>query len=148
MLTWILNYSLIARLLYKRLKGKDNDPFEWNLEYEKVSSRSTKQLRENGYMLKISCMAESLCCSPEMVTALFVSSMCMLSRFSHVQLFVTPWTTVHQAPLCPWNSPGKNTGVGCHALLQGIFSTQISKNPGNQTHVSYISCIGRQVHYH
>ena len=22
--------------------------------------------------------------------------------------------------LCPWNSPGKNTGVGCHSLLQGI----------------------------
>ena len=21
--------------------------------------------------------------------------------------------------LCPWNSPGKNTGVGCHFLLQG-----------------------------
>ena len=27
----------------------------------------------------------------------------------------------------PWNSPGKNTGVGCHALLQGIFQTQGSK---------------------
>ena len=26
--------------------------------------------------------------------------------------------------LCPWDSPGKNTGVGCHALLQGIFPTQ------------------------
>ena len=25
--------------------------------------------------------------------------------------------------LCPWNSPGKNIGVGCHALLQGIFPT-------------------------
>ena len=24
----------------------------------------------------------------------------------------------------PWDSPGKNTGVGCHALLQGIFLTQ------------------------
>ena len=24
---------------------------------------------------------------------------------------------------CPWDSPGKNTGVGCHALLQGIFPT-------------------------
>ena len=24
----------------------------------------------------------------------------------------------------PWNSPGKNTGVGCHSLLQGIFRTQ------------------------
>ena len=26
--------------------------------------------------------------------------------------------------LCPWDSPGKNTGVGFHALLQGIFLTQ------------------------
>ena len=26
--------------------------------------------------------------------------------------------------LCPLDSPGKNTGVGCHALLQGIFPTQ------------------------
>ena len=26
--------------------------------------------------------------------------------------------------LCPWDSPGKNTGVGCHSLLQGIFPTQ------------------------
>ena len=26
--------------------------------------------------------------------------------------------------LCPWDSPGRNTGVGCHALLQGIFPTQ------------------------
>ena len=26
--------------------------------------------------------------------------------------------------LCPWNSPGKNTGVGCHSFLQGIFQTQ------------------------
>ena len=30
--------------------------------------------------------------------------------------------------LCPWDSPGKNIGVCCHALLQGIFPTQGS-NP-------------------
>ena len=30
--------------------------------------------------------------------------------------------------LCPWDSPGKNTGVDCHFLLQGIFLTQGS-NP-------------------
>ena len=30
--------------------------------------------------------------------------------------------------LCSWDSPGKNTGVGCHFLLQGIFPTQRS-NP-------------------
>ena len=29
--------------------------------------------------------------------------------------------------LCPWGSPGKNTGVGCHALLQVSFSTLGSK---------------------
>ena len=33
--------------------------------------------------------------------------------------------------LCPWDSPGKNTGVGCHALLQGIFPNQ------DQTQVSH-----------
>ena len=26
--------------------------------------------------------------------------------------------------LCPWDSPGKNTGVGCRFFLQGIFPTQ------------------------
>ena len=30
--------------------------------------------------------------------------------------------------LCPVDSPGKNTAVGCHFLLQGIFPTQES-NP-------------------
>ena len=31
--------------------------------------------------------------------------------------------------LCPWDSPDKNTEVGSHSLLQGIFPTQGS-NPG------------------
>jgi len=35
---------------------------------------------------------------------------------------------IAQAPL-PWNSPEKNTGVGSHSLLQGIFPTQ-GLNPG------------------
>ena len=39
---------------------------------------------------------------------------------SHVQLFVTPWPVAHKAPLS-MEFPGKNTGVGCHFLLQGIF---------------------------
>ena len=42
---------------------------------------------------------------------------------SCVQLSVTPWTVAARL-LCPWNSSGKNTGVGCHFLLQGIFPTQ------------------------
>ena len=31
---------------------------------------------------------------------------------------------LHARLPCPWNSPEKNIGVGCHALLQGIFPTQ------------------------
>ena len=46
------------------------------------------------------------------------SGACVLSHFSRVQLFATLWTVVLQV-LCPWNSPGKNTGVGYHALLWG-----------------------------
>ena len=49
--------------------------------------------------------------------------LCMLSRLTHVRLFVTLWTVAHQDPL-PRGSPGENTSVGCHALLQGIFPTQ------------------------
>ena len=52
----------------------------------------------------------------------------MLGHFSHVLLFATPWTVACQAPLST-GSPGKNTGVGCHALLQGIFPTQGSNPP-------------------
>ena len=41
--------------------------------------------------------------------------------------------------LCPWNPPGKNTGVGGHFLLQGLFPTQRS-NPR--------LLLGRQILYH
>ena len=41
----------------------------------------------------------------------------LLSHFSHVQLCVIPQTGATRLP-CPWDSPGKNTGVGCHFLLQ------------------------------
>ena len=46
---------------------------------------------------------------------------------SRVQLFATPGT-VPARLLCPQDSPGKNTGVGCHFSSPGIFSTQGS-NP-------------------
>ena len=48
---------------------------------------------------------------------------CMLSCFSCIRLFVTHWTATPQAPLS-MESPGKNTRMGCHALLQGISPIQ------------------------
>ena len=56
----------------------------------------------------------------------------MLNSFSHVCLFVTPLTM---------DFPGKNTGVGSHALLGSSW-------PRDQTCISWVSCIGRWVLYH
>ena len=47
----------------------------------------------------------------------------VLSRFSCVQLFETPWTVAHQDPLAMGLSQ-YDAGVGCHFLLQRIFLTQ------------------------
>ena len=44
--------------------------------------------------------------------------------------------------LCPWDSPGKNTEMGCLALLQGIFPTQES----NLSLLRLLHC--RQILYH
>ena len=45
--------------------------------------------------------------------------------------------------LCPWNSPGKNTGVGSHFLFQGIFLTQ-----GSNLGQTWVSLHCRQILYH
>ena len=50
--------------------------------------------------------------------------MCCAQSLSCVRLPATPWTTQPARLLCLWNFPVKNTGVNCHALLQGIFLTQ------------------------
>ena len=52
-----------------------------------------------------------------------------VKSLSHVRFFATPWTVQFARFLHPWDSPGKNTEVGCRFLLQEIFPTQGS-NPG------------------
>ena len=43
----------------------------------------------------------------------------LLSRFSNVRLCATPWWQSTRLPR-PWDSPGKNIGVGCHFRLQCV----------------------------
>ena len=66
---------------------------------------------------------------------------CMISRFSCVQLFATLWTAVHQAPL--------STGF-LQVILEWVAmpSSGASSRPRNQTHVSHVFCISRQVLHH
>ena len=63
---------------------------------------------------------------------------------SLVPLFVTPWTiysppgsSVHR------DSPGRNSGVGCYPLLQGIFPSQGS-NPGLPHCLQILYCLSHQ----
>ena len=57
----------------------------------------------------------------------------MINCFSHVSLLLHgPWPT---RLLCPWDFPGKNTGVGCYALLQEISLIQ------DWTPISCVFCI-------
>ena len=51
------------------------------------------------------------------VTTILVTKLLLLSRCSRGRLCVPPQTAAHQAPR-PRDSPSKNTGVGCHCLLQ------------------------------
>ena len=52
-----------------------------------------------------------------------ISYTCVLSR-SVVPDSLRPRGLEPARLLCPWDSPGRNTGVGCRFLLQGIFPTQ------------------------
>ena len=69
--------------------------------------------------------------SPNKYSNNYISCCCLVTK-SYPTL-CNPWTVAHQAPR-PWNFPGKNTGVGCHFLLQEIFPTKTEPST---------SCIGR-----
>ena len=69
-----------------------------------------KNLLSNTHCPSFSCLIQW----KQQVTSILLL---LLSRFSRVQLCSTPETAAHQSPLS-WASPGKNTGVGCHFLLQ------------------------------
>ena len=62
-------------------------------------------------------------------------------------LFCDPMDYIAHQTHCPWNSPSKNTGVGSHSLLQGIFLTQGS-NPGLLHCRQILYCLSHQGRLH
>ena len=79
-------------------------------------------------------------CAPEAHQCL-QASVCVLVAQSCLTLW--PHGLQPTRLFCPWDSPGKNTGVGCHFLLQGIFPTQ-ELNP-RLLHCGWIlSCLSHQ----
>ena len=57
-----------------------------------------------------------------------------VKSLSRVRLFVTPWTVAYQAPPS-MDFPGKNTGVGCHFLLQIMSAVPLL--PGSVKGICY-----------
>ena len=47
---------------------------------------------------------------------------CLVSK--SCQILLQPHGLLPTRILCPWDFPGKNSGVDCHFLLQGIFPTK------------------------
>ena len=68
---------------------------------------------------------------------------CLLSHFSCVQLFVTPWMVAHQAPLSRGFSRQEYWSVSLCPPPRNL------PDPGIESTFTYVSCIGRQVldHY-
>ena len=60
------------------------------------------------------CITESLCCTPESNTSLLINSAAKSLQSCLTLCNPVDPTRLHH----PWDSPGKNTGVGCYFLLQ------------------------------
>ena len=94
------------------------DPMDWSLPGSSVHRIFQARVLEWGAIAFSTQVPKSEYKWPEYV------HVCMLSCFSCVRLFVTLWTVALQAPLS-MGFPRQGSGVGCHALLQGLFNTGI-----------------------
>ena len=100
------------------LRGTVNTPK--TLRYRKVQKFAWEKVIMLGFHQ--SCLARV---TRLLASALYVSCLCLVMQSC---LTLRPHGLYWARLLCPWDSPGKKTGVGCHAFLQGIFPTQGS-NP-------------------
>ena len=92
---------------------------------QKISLLFTANLLRRVPLVMSWLLAFSALC---LLASVSLRALCMSAQFLSLNwLFATPWTLAQQlvdSPrFCPWNFPGKNTGVGGHFLLQGNLSS-------------------------
>ena len=95
------------------------DPYICCLQETHLKTRDTYRLKVKGWKKIFHTNGDQ----KKAGVAILIPDKVKMKSLSRVRLFVIPWTVVYQA-LQPWDFPGKNTGVGCHFLLQEIFQTQ------------------------
>ena len=74
---------------------------------------------------------------------IFLHNTCLTSEVAQLCPTLRPHGLWPTRLFHPWNFPGKNTGVGCHFLLQRIFPTQGS-NPGLPHYGQMLYCLSHQ----
>ena len=107
------------------------------LEWVAISfSRGSSQSRDRTW---VSCTAGRFCTTESPEKPIVSLLLLLLSRFSHVGLWVTLWTAAPQAPLF--------MGILQARKLEWVAmpSSKGSSQPRDQTHVSCVSCTGRRV---
>ena len=75
-------------------------------------------------LVLLQCCCVRHCCSETPKGRSNVALMCVHADTSIMPDSAWPYRLQTTRLLCPWYSLGKNTGMDCHALLQGIFPTQ------------------------
>ena len=80
---------------------------------------SSKDLPDPGINQNLLHCWRILSCWATRAARLYIMALLFCAqRLGRIRPFETPWTVAPRL-LRPWDSPGKSTGVGCHALLQG-----------------------------
>ena len=69
----------------------------------------------------------------------------ILLIFFHIYIYIYIYIYGATGLLCPWDSPDKNTLVGCHALLQSIFSTWGSNPHLPESHALQVDSLSTEL---
>ena len=138
---FILEYSRLIMLWLFQVNTKEMQPFTYtNPISPKLPSYPGILIPYTHFKYSSLYMSTPWPSLPPTLTPLettdpFSESVSLFCKWVHSGRFFRSYISCLQPPglqptrlLRPWDSPGKNTGVGCHLLLQGIFPTQES-NP-------------------
>ena len=126
------------RQFHKKLSHRKTVIFS----YMVLSQGQNKMLRDlfstekNWTQVTLQQFPETLCIQfgeKTLMTSLMTCFVVVVQLLSCVGLFLTSGTVVPRL-LCPWDFPGKNTGMGCHFHFQGVILT----DPGIKHYISVI----------
>ena len=113
----------MGSIYFQQLTQSDqkNSSFHHFLPYDSVPKYYPFAITTTACLIdKNTQRSNSECILPQPVTLKITKNLCKSDSVVSDSLQPHGATRL----LCPWNSPGKNIGVGCHSLLQGIFLIQ------------------------